>query len=52
MNTSRESSDDVLLSLAREFLGDSDQSVRLLEALLDSGFDAEGFALEQLLDEV
>lgn len=52
MDTSRDQSDEVLLPLAREFLGDSDKSVQLLEALLDPDFDAEGLVLGQLLDEV
>jgi hypothetical protein len=52
MNASEDRSDDVLLTLARELLGDSDKHVQLLEALLNPDFDAEGFALEQLLDEI
>jgi hypothetical protein len=52
MDTSRDQSDEVLLALARELLDDSDKTVQLLEALLNPDFDAESFALEQLLDEV
>jgi hypothetical protein len=52
MDTSRDHSDEVLLALARELLGDSDKTVQLLEALLNPEFEADGFALEQLLDEV
>lgn len=52
MSASEVRSDEVLLTLARELLGDEDERVQLLEALLTPSFDAEDFALEQLLDEV
>jgi hypothetical protein len=52
MSSSREQSDEVLLTLARELLEDSDTRVLLLEALLAPNFDAELFALGQVLDEV